>query len=112
MAELTLDAAVAVLTSEVKGLRSDFAESRAETRSDMKMMAATYLPRSEFEQWRTATDRELANNKATTEAVRVESRTEVAKIRTETEARRVPWTAVGAFIVGAAGLALTIFQGV
>lgn len=132
MADLTLDAAVAVLTSEVRGLRQDFKDARAETRADMKMMAESYVPRAEWQQWRASAERDVAEAKSDAETARTEAKTiaetsraeaktvaetarlelreEVAKIRGETEARRIPWTAVGAFVVALAGLAFTIFQ--
>ena len=53
-------ALLAVVSAQLKDLRTDVAALR----QDLKEQSATYLPRTEFEAWRTGIGREIGDMKA------------------------------------------------
>lgn len=87
------DATLAVVVSQLGDLRRDFAQLREE----LKERDAHYLPRAEFEAWRTGIGREIGDIKAT-----------VASAQAAAESKRAPWWAVAAVLIAAIGALVTV----
>lgn len=87
------DAVTAVVVARLEDLRKDFQQLRDE----LKERDAHYLPRTEFEAWRTGIGREIGDIKAT-----------VAAAAATAENKRAPWWAIAAVMIAAIGAAVTV----
>ena len=89
-------------TAEVVRTVHRIEEDVREMKKDMKAQGSTFIPRGEFEAWRTAIDREIVGLKE-----------QLAKgfdeIKAEISARRVSWPAVTAAVCAVVSSAAAIF---
>ena len=77
-------------------------------RDDLKAQSETYVRKDVYETKSTAVDREIVALKAGVERANTNLSEALQRLEDTANARRIPWTAIGAFAVGGLGLLFSI----
>lgn len=103
---VTVAAALATMSQQIVGLT----QTVDHLREDLRYQSETYARQDVMDARLTGLDREVRDLK--TRADKGDERLDeaVAKLDNRAEARRVPWTAVGAVVIAAIGLVITLTQ--
>lgn len=105
--DTTVAASLATMSQQIVGLT----QTVEHLREDLRAQSETYVRQDVYTTRAEAIDREIVGLRTADEKLGKSIEDAVARVERALDARRVPWTAVGSFVVAVAALWLAVSGG-